>query len=204
MRRALASIVRLGRSIMTTDRGFKELKREVSAALVKTTRTVGQIASEDLAFQRSINPEVDRSLDQQNKRLLSLIRNLNKTATAGSENVPPSLHNAESVDDGWRGIVDILDNLLEKADACLDEFTGVVRKLTPGHQLETPAPDSKKPLSKREYRYQNIPKPQRLFRKVPTNDEAAPFKPLLHSKPNAVVSFEESLVLAPAQDGSMQ
>ncbi|KAI4264188.1 MAG: hypothetical protein L6R42_000702 [Xanthoria sp. 1 TBL-2021] len=188
---------------MTTDRGFKELKREVSAALVKTTRTVGQIASEDLAFQRSINPEVDRSLDQQNKRLLSLIRNLNKTATAGSENVPPSLHNAESVDDGWRGIVDILDNLLEKADACLDEFTGVVRKLTPGHQLETPAPDSKKPLSKREYRYQNIPKPQRLFRKVPTNDEAAPFKPLLHSKPNAVVSFEESLVLAPAQDGSM-
>ncbi|KAL8845971.1 MAG: hypothetical protein Q9221_008903 [Calogaya cf. arnoldii] len=188
---------------MTTERGFKELKSEVSAALVQTTRTVGQIASEDLAFQRSINPEVDRLLDQQNKRLLSLVRNLNKTATGGSENVPPSLHNAESVDDRWRGIVDILDNLLEKADACLDEFTGVVKKLTPGHQIEAPTADPKKPLSKREYRYQNLPKPQRLFRKVPNNDDNTPFKPLIHSKPNAVVSLEESLVSAPAQDASM-
>ncbi|KAL8673548.1 MAG: hypothetical protein Q9168_002037 [Polycauliona sp. 1 TL-2023] len=188
---------------MTTEHSFKELKSEVSAALVKTTRTAGQIASEDLAFQRSINPELDRSLHRQNKRLLSLVRSLNKTATAGSETVPPLLHNVESVDDGWRGIVDIVDNLLEKADACLDEFTGVVRKLTPGHEDKAPTSLPKKPLSKREYRFQNIPKPQRLFKKVPTNDETAPFKPLLDSKPNAVVSLEESLVLAATQDGSM-
>ncbi|KAL8771777.1 MAG: hypothetical protein Q9209_002968 [Squamulea sp. 1 TL-2023] len=188
---------------MTTEKDFKELKSTVSAALVRTTRTAGQIASEDLAFQRSINPDVDRLLDQQNKRLLSLVQILNKTATAGSGTVPPSLHNAESVDDGWRGIVDIVDNLLEKADACLDEFTGVVKKLTPGQQNETSVVDSKKPLSKREYRYQNIPKPQRLFRRAPKNDETAPFKPLLQSKPNAVVSLEDSLVLAPGKDGSL-
>ncbi|KAL8915433.1 MAG: hypothetical protein Q9172_006868 [Xanthocarpia lactea] len=179
---------------MATERGFKELTSQVSAALVKTTRTAGQVANEDLAFQRSIDPEVDRLLDRQNKRLLSLVRDLSKTATAGSETVPPPLHNAESVDDGWRGIVDILDNLLEKADACLDEFTGVVKKLTPGNQHPTPTLDAKKPLSKREYRYQNIPKPQRLFRTVPKNNETTPFKPLLQSKPNAAVSLEDSLV----------
>ncbi|KAL8735633.1 MAG: hypothetical protein Q9166_000802 [cf. Caloplaca sp. 2 TL-2023] len=187
---------------MTTERSFKELKSEVSSALVKTTRTTGQIASEDLAFQRSINPEVDRLLDQQHKRLLSLVRDLNKTATAGSENVPPPLHSAESVDDGWRGIVDIVDNLLEKADACFDEFTGVIKKLTPSHHNEAPIADPKRPLSWREYRLQNIPKPQLLFRTVPKNDETTPFKPLLQSKPHAVVSLEDSLVMAPGQDGS--
>ncbi|KAI4279396.1 MAG: hypothetical protein LQ337_000319 [Flavoplaca oasis] len=188
---------------MTTEQGFKELKSQISAALVKTTRTAGQIANEDLAFQRSIDPEIDRSLDRQNKRLLSLVQSLNKTATAGSDNQPPPLHDPESVDDGWRSIVDIVDNLLEKADACLDEFTGVVKKLTPSHRNEAPTTDPKKPLSKREYRYQNIPKPQRLFRKVPTNSETSPFKPLLQSKPNALVSLEQSLASTPAQDGSM-
>ncbi len=115
MRWAIALVVRSARPTMATEPGFKELTSQVSAALVKTTRTAGQIANEDLAFQRSIDLEVDRLLDKQNKRLLSLVRDLSKTATAGSDTVPPPLHNAESVDDGWRGIVDIVDNLLEKS-----------------------------------------------------------------------------------------
>ncbi|KAL8805619.1 MAG: hypothetical protein Q9182_001884 [Xanthomendoza sp. 2 TL-2023] len=188
---------------MTPEKSFKELKGEVSSALVKTTRTAGQIASEDLPFQRSINPEFDRLLDRQNKRLLSLVRGLNKTATAGSGTAPPKLHNLESVEDGWRGMVDIVDNLLEKADACLDEFTGAVKKLSPNYQSEAPPTDPKRPLSRREYCSQNLPKPQQFFRKVPKNDETTPFKPLLQSKPNALVALEESLVLSPAQDGPM-
>ncbi|KAL8698936.1 MAG: hypothetical protein Q9201_006301 [Fulgogasparrea decipioides] len=188
---------------MTAERSFKELQDEVSSALVKTTRTAGQISNEDLAFHRSINPEVDRLLNEQNKRLLSLARDLNKTATAGTSSDPPPLTNAESVDDGWRGIVDIVDNLLEKADACLDEFTGMIKKLVPGNQNEA-GTSAKMPLSTREIRSQNIPKPQRLFRNVPRNDETTPFKPLLQSKPNAVVSLEDSLAMAPRRDGSMQ
>lgn len=189
---------------MATDRSFKELQNEVSSVLVKTTRTAGQISNEDLAFHRSINPDVDRLLDQQNKRLLALARDLNKTATTGTGAVPPPLTNAESVDDGWRGIVDIVDNLLEKADACLDEFTGMIKKLVPNRQDEPAPANAKRPMSKKELRTQNIPKPQRLFRKVPTNDETMPFQPLLQSKPNAIVSLEESLVMASGPDGSMQ
>ena len=30
--------------------------------------------------------------------------------------------------------MDVFDNLLEKADACLDEFTGVIRKLSPSQE----------------------------------------------------------------------
>ncbi|KAL9005627.1 MAG: hypothetical protein Q9188_001583 [Gyalolechia gomerana] len=189
---------------MTSERSFKELKDEVSAALVGTTRTTGQISNEDIAFQRSIDPEVDRLIEEQSRRLLGLVRNLNKTATAGTETVAPPLTNLESVEDGWRGIVDVVDNLLEKADACLDEFTGVVKKLTPNHRNEGATADAKRPLAKHEYRFQTLPKPQRLFRKVPKNDETTAFKPLLQSKPNAVLSLDESLALAPTLDGSMQ
>lgn len=189
---------------MTSEHSFKELKAGISSALVNTTRTAGHICKEDLAFQRSINPEVDRLLQEQNRRLLALVRYLNKSATAGSETTPPLLKDAESVDDGWRGIVDIVDNLLEKADACLDEYTGVIKKLTPSRQNEQAVVDAKKPLAKHEYRNQNILKPQRLFKKIPHNDDATPFKPLLTSKPNATVPLEASLVLAPQPDGSMQ
>lgn len=189
---------------MTSERSFKELKDEISAALVGTTRTTAQISSEDIAFQRSIDLKVDRLIEEQSRRLLALVRSLNKTATAGTDTVAPPLTNVESVEDEWRGIVDVVDNLLEKADACLDEFTGVVKKLTPHHQNGSVATDAKRPLAKHEYRYQNLPKPQRLFRKVPKNDETTPFKPLLQSKPNAVVSLDESLQLAPTLDGFVQ
>ncbi|KAL8925164.1 MAG: hypothetical protein Q9208_003669 [Pyrenodesmia sp. 3 TL-2023] len=189
---------------MTSEHSFKDLKAGITSALVNTTRTAGHISKEDLAFQRSINPEVDRLLQEQNRRLLALVRDLNKSATAGSETAPPLLKDAESVDDGWRGIVDIVDNLLEKADACLDEYTGVIKKLTPSRQNEQAVASAKKPLAKHEYRDQNILKPQRLFRKVPHNDDTTPFKPLLTSKPNATVPLEQSLVLAPQPDGSMQ
>lgn len=189
---------------MTSEHSFKELKAGISSALINTTRTASQIAKEDLAFQRSINPEVDRLLQEQSNRLLALVRDLNKSATAGSGTAPPLLKDAESVDDGWRGIVDVIDNLLEKADACLDEYSGVIKKLTPARQNEQTSADAKKPLAKHEYRNQNILKPQRLFRKAPKNDDDKPFKPLLKSKPNAIIPLEESLALAPQPDGSMQ
>lgn len=189
---------------MSSEQSFQELRAGISSALVNTTRTAGQISNEDLAFQRSINPQVDRLLQEQNRRLLALVRDLNKSATAGTDTVPPSLNNVELVDDGWRGIVDVIDNLLEKADACLDEFTGVIKKLTPGQQNESATATAKRPLAKHEYRTQNILKPQRLFHKVPKNDEDTPFKPLLRSKPNATVSLEESLVTTPGPDGFLQ
>ena len=187
------------------DRNFKELQGEVTSALVKTTRNANQISNEDLAFHRSINPEVDRLLEQQNQRLLALARDLNKTATTGTGAVPPPLKNAESVDDGWRGIVDIVDNLLEKADACLDEFTGMIKKLAPTRQDEpTPPSNTKAPISRSLLRAKNIPKPQRLFKTLPVNDATTPFKPLLQSKPNAIVPLEESVILGPDSEGSMQ
>lgn len=186
---------------MTSEQSFKELKAGIASALVNATRTAGQISNEDLAYQRSTDPKVNRLLQEQNRRLLGLVRDLNKSATAGTDTLPPPLKNVESVDDAWRGIVDVVDNLLEKADACLDEFTGVIKKLTPGKQNGPATALVNRPLAKHEYRYQNILKPQRLFKRVPKPDETTPFKPLLTSKPNAIVPLEQSLVTAPQLNG---
>lgn len=44
----------------------------------------------------------------------------------------PRLKDVEALDTEWRGIVDVVDGLLERADVCLDEFSGAVRRMKPG------------------------------------------------------------------------
>lgn len=188
---------------MATPATFDEFKHAISSALVDTTRTAGQIANEDLAFHRSSNPSVIPLLEQQSARLLHLARRLTRTATTGSEVDAPQIPDADSVEDNWRGIVDVFDNLLEKADACLDEFTGVIRRLSP-HQEENikkAAALVGKQRPGKAYRTQKIAKPQLLFQQVPTNDESTPFKPLILSKPHAITPLAECLTLVPLDDG---
>ena len=191
---------------MALDTTFKNLKHSISLALINTTRTAGQISNEDLAFQRSSNPSVVHLLERQNARLLGLARRL--TRSAASENVVTDLQiiNRDSVEDKWKAIVDVVDNLLEKADACLDEYSGVIRKstATPEEQIKEAATASMKQKPGKAHRTQNIAKPQLLFDHVPTNDETTPFKPLLRTKPNAIVALAESLKLVTAEHGFKQ
>lgn len=191
---------------MAEDGAFKEMQASISSALVNTTRISGQIAGQDLPFHRSLNPSVGPLLDRQASRLLSLAQNLIRVSALGTEVTVPRLEDEDSVDDNWRGIVDVIDNLLEKADATLDEYTGLIKKLGPSQTYqdhETASLAKLQPLAK-SYRTQEMEKPQLLFDNVPTNDETSPFKPMLRSKPHAIVSLEESLVLDKKKDGSSQ
>ena len=174
---------------------FKSIQDTVSAALVDTTRAVGHLSGEDLAFQRSLHPSVGPQIDKQNSRLLDLARRLARGATSGTELVAPPLSNADAVEDDWKAIVDVVDNLLEKTDACLDEYTGVIKRLSPSQQepIATTSTISKKQRPARNYRTQDISKPQLLFKSVPTNTEIVAFKPLLRSKPHAIIPLEKSL-----------
>lgn len=191
---------------MSIATSFKEIKEAISSTLVDTTRTAGQIAGEDLAFHRSSNPEITPLLEKQNSRLLQLAQNLVRAAATGTEVSVPRLSDADSVEDNWRGIVDVIDNLLEKADACLDEYTGVIKRLSPSQDVRPArsAPPARKPLPLKSYRNQNIPKPQRLFPKIPCNDETTPFKPLLRTKPHAILPLENSIPLQSPQNGPQQ
>ena len=48
----------------------------------------------------------------------------------------------------------------------------------------------------------DMEKPQLLFEDVPTNHEVGPFKPLLTSKPHAIVPLEQSLHTEASLDGT--
>jgi exosome complex exonuclease RRP6 len=50
----------------------------------------------------------------------------------------------------------------------------------------------------------NLLKPQRTFEHVPKNDENAPFKPLLTSKPHAIVPLEKSLMKETDAEGDVK
>lgn len=191
---------------MSSDTTFKTLKDSISLALIDTTRTAGQISNEDLAFHRSSNPSIIPLLEQQSSRLLDLAQLLTRSAASGTGVTAPHIVSADSVEDDWKSIVDVVDNLLEKADACLDEYTGVIRKLSPAQEEQTKkaTPAFGKQRPGKAYRTQNIAKPQLLFDKVPTNGETTSFKPLLRTKPNAIVSLDESMKLVAAEDGFKQ
>ena len=116
---------------MDHPQDFMSLQDEIQAALIAATRTGSQISSEDLAFHRSLNPEVGTLLDEQTTRLLTLSSSLLKSAASLAELKAPVLTETDDVDNQWRGIVDVLDSLLEKADSCLDEYTGAIKRTTP-------------------------------------------------------------------------
>lgn len=185
---------------------FESMKAGISPALVHITRTAGRIAAEDLAFQRSINPAVTPKLDKQNRRLLHIVNGLGKNATIGTELTAPQLSDADSVEERWQGLVDVLDSLLEKADACLDEYTGIIKKSNVSGEASSigNALPSRKPYLAQSYRAQTLPKPQLLFQRPPMNDDTTPFKPLLHSKPHAIIPLEESLRLEAVGEGLNQ
>jgi exosome complex exonuclease RRP6 len=54
------------------------------------------------------------------------------------------------------------------------------------------------------HRRANIPKPQLAFERKVDNFSEPPWKPLLTTKPNALVPLEESLQVIVAEDGSKQ
>ncbi|OAX78947.1 hypothetical protein ACJ72_06738 [Emergomyces africanus] len=183
---------------MEISADFAPYEEQAKAALVKTIRSATQISSEDLNFHRSFDKNVSESVDEQSSRLLNLTNSILKVATSGSDLRVPELHSEDEVDENWRTVVDVIDELLEKADACLDEFTGIIKKLSPS-QEERGAALGKKSANAHfpsvyDFGPSKISKPQLLFKTRPNNnDDAPPFKPLLRSKPNAITPLSTSL-----------
>jgi exosome complex exonuclease RRP6 len=176
---------------------FAPFQEQVTAALLKAIRTTAQISSEDLSFQRSFDSNISESLDLQSSRLLVLINSILKVATSGSDLKPPDLQNEDDLEEKWRAVVDVIDELLEKADACLDEFTGVIKRLSPSQEERGLALSNKRTATRFPSVYDfgpsKIPKPQLSFERPPDNNDISPFKPLLRSKPHAIVPLHESL-----------
>ncbi|KAL6236871.1 hypothetical protein BDW75DRAFT_205522 [Aspergillus navahoensis] len=182
--------------------GFAPLQERVQTSLIDVTRTVGALPVNDLNFHRTSSAKVSEGLDEESGRLLSLTSSLLKAATAGTEISAPVLSDEHSIEDNWRGIVDVIDELLEKADACLDEFTGVIKKLSPSQDKDAEVGGAAAANARRaqsfptiyDYGPSKIPKPQLEFEHQVDPTDTSPFKPLLKTKPHAIESLEQSLM----------
>lgn len=191
---------------MDSSRDFKSLQDTIQAALLSTTRTVNQIANEDLAFQRTANPSTGGRLEEQSNRLLGLASELIKSAATSNGSRPVgTLEDAEDVEIHWTGIVDVVDGLLEKADTSLDEYTGRVKRKS---DFPEPAQPSKKPKTSDRFepnwRRANIIKPQNAFERKVDNFATGPWKPLLTTKPHATLPLEDSLGVTVDENNQQQ
>ncbi|KAI1103406.1 ribonuclease H-like domain-containing protein [Jackrogersella minutella] len=179
---------------MASSQDFKSVQEKIQSALVNTTRLSNQIAAEDINFQRTSNPDVGEQLDDTSTRLLTLAASLLKSSTKSTEIKAPNLEETDDIDVQWSHIVDVVDTLLEKADTCLDEYTGVIKRKTA--PTDQPGPTSKKHRSttlENSLRRANIAKPQEAFEVKPNNLDTSPWKPILTTKPHAIIPLEESL-----------
>ena len=168
---------------------FDKLERALTASLLQTTKCVGQLASEDINFVRTADPELGKALDKQKSRLLTTVRRLVRTGVLGTDLAAPSFSTAEELEDGWGALVDVIDNLLEKVDKCLDDHTGA----TKAQNVPEASTEDSKVTSAQHRKVENIVKPQKQFANPPRNNPSTPFKPLLHTKPHALLSLQESI-----------
>ena len=203
---------------MEQSQDFKSLQDTVQKSLISTIKTVNRIAAEDLSFQRTVNPSVGQQLEDRTSRILELSTRLLQSAGKACGVKAPKLEDVEDIELNWKGVVDVVDSTLEKADTALDEYTGLIKRKEPPASESVCQPYScqtsftntfcqqnKKPKSTNKViRNANISKPQLHFERKPDNFEPPPWKPMLTSKPNATIPLEESLKVVPNENGVPQ
>ncbi|OIW26498.1 hypothetical protein CONLIGDRAFT_634766 [Coniochaeta ligniaria NRRL 30616] len=180
---------------MDASQDFKSLQDKIQGALVATTKSANGLANEDLSFLRTVDPAVASKLDDNTARLIRLSEELLKSAGKFVGQQAPSIEDADDIDISWRGVVDVIDTLLEKADTCLDEYTGLIKR------KDAPTPEvgraSKKPKPTTQLDWSmkraNIIKPQNAFERKFDNFDTGPWKPLLSTKPHATLPLDKSL-----------
>lgn len=187
---------------MTSD--FVAAQESISNALVATTRAATSIAAQDIGFLRTSEASIAASIDRKCTKLLHLTEKLLSRAASSTDSIHTYLSDADAIDSNWTQVVDAVDGLFERADTCLDEYTGLVKK--PNLQ-DVGRIGSSKPLHPRPsnaFRNRILSKPQLSFEYQPSNHASEPFRPLLSSKPHSRISLSQSLKLEPNEEAVLQ
>ncbi|RFU77768.1 exosome complex exonuclease rrp6 [Trichoderma arundinaceum] len=188
---------------MDSSQDFNSLQEEIQKSLISTVKSANRIASQDLSFQRTVNPDVAEQLDEKTSRILDLSTRLLNSAARACGIKPPKLEDPEDVDMNWRTVVDVVDSILEKADRAMDEYTGLVKQRENGDSDSNTKTKQTKSTGK-VIRNANVKKPQLDFEIRPNNFPDGPWKPLLTEKPHAKVPLDKSLVTFVGDNGAPQ
>lgn len=177
----------------TTD--FKTHQERIASSLVNVVRTASQISSQDLSFHRAANEDFSQLLDTQNSHLLKLTNKILKASVKDTTKKAPALQDLDGVDENWAKVTEVIDDLLEKADTSLDEFTGVLKRINPNDSDATQPPTKKirQGTGIDQWARASMQKPQLNFERKVNNYDTSTWKPLLKTKPHALVSLENSI-----------
>ncbi|KAJ1303278.1 hypothetical protein OPQ81_011475 [Rhizoctonia solani] len=158
----------------------------LQSAIVPPTRIAAALPlGSDLAYQRTLDRNAAKQLDAVSNRIRGIIDKL--VIYAGGAGKGKA--RADDLLDGrdYRALVgDVLDQLLENADTCLDEFAG--RNKAPAIDIKLPAkPTQPRRLSQALLHATNLPKPQLQFKTPPDNTPlTAPYVPPPPPQPSTV------------------
>ncbi|KAF3199871.1 exosome nuclease subunit [Orbilia oligospora] len=179
---------------------FATFQKDASLGLVKLVKTVKTLSSGDIAFNKSLDAEFSTVLDNTNSKVLGLINSLVRNATDGSDVKFENFEDSDSVETRWSVISEVVDFLLEKADMCMDEYTGTVKRgimqTTTAQSNYKSARTEKRTAEGRKAfnKSLHMVKPQLQFKKPLSPLDSGPHKPRLEKKPHAIKPLQDSLV----------
>lgn len=169
---------------------------KVLPRVLEIVRTSSSLSAKDVDFYKSLDNNLSGKIDMSAKNLLLIINQLirccpdfEKEITFGKQNVSSKL--------SWKPIRNTLDNVFEKIDFVIDRMN----KDEPGKENTSKSSnmiyleDTKGFNEVSRNSSKTMYKPQLNFKNKIDNSEEKPFTPKLHFKPNALVSFEDSVQL---------
>ncbi|XP_006462303.1 hypothetical protein AGABI2DRAFT_186278 [Agaricus bisporus var. bisporus H97] len=195
------------------SQAFMVTSTKLQTAALAATRTAAGLPA-DIGFYRSIDSGLAHDIDAVSSRVLNLTNRLlqysssvNPQAAKGNRKGKTKLEDQDDVADNFHSlVVDVMDQLFERTDSCLDQILG--RNKAPAISINPPAPQKrvrmfafhvpanlillqkvgshKGALDPAIHHASQLPKPQLSFKYKADNDDA-PWYPSLTHKYNALV-----------------
>lgn len=195
---------------------MEETYKPVFAALQSTIRAASGVAAQDISFYRRLDESLDQSAQKQSGKLLDLANFIMQNAAKGEVDELVAEDRSDDLTDNWHEVNTALDTLTFKIDDCLSAHRKQQKKedekTEEGDKADTDGgdmiklSDGRATTSGQVNRHQyDLPKPQLKFMTAVDNSKDKPFKPHLTSKPNATISFEDSVKLVePSADTELE
>ncbi|KAF5360491.1 hypothetical protein D9756_004521 [Leucocoprinus leucothites] len=181
---------------------FDEYNTKLQSSALKATRNAATLPA-DINFYRSLDTGVARDIDNISSRVLNMTNRLlelsssidQNTASKGKGKGKARLEDKDDVVDDFHSlVVDVMDQLFERTDSCLDQAMG--RSKAPAIAINLPTKDTvpqKRKLMPPNgavnpviHHASHLEKPQLSFKRKPDNTDT-PWYPSLSHKYNAKV-----------------
>ncbi|KAH8998549.1 ribonuclease H-like domain-containing protein [Lactarius akahatsu] len=171
---------------------FDSYHTQLQASALKATKHAASLPT-DLAFHRSVDSDLARDLEACSNKVISITNTLlNLASTLGSSKSAKRKGKARVRDeddflDRFESlVVEPMDQLFERADIALDQFSG--RSKAPAIAINPPEPKKVTPKGRQEPVIQHashLQKPQLKFKRKVDNTNSIVWSPTLRHKFNA-------------------